>query len=235
MTYTQVVAFGDSFVYGDELLDPVLKDRKDAHPVLKENTKYRESNCFAGLLANALNVPCQNFGIPGGSLQSTIWTYLWWLDNDPHADTSIVLVGITEGNRHSFYNPKHIVYPNDPEWNRFIHTSWVHNNPDLASTGWQDLVKQYTILSQCSKLEEMQLKHALLFFENAAQNHHHLTQFFTLRSRAPLTRTYNTLPDLTSLVDLIDMQSGLTMPWGHPNEAGHNVLKNWLLSNINVL
>ena len=53
-------------MWGDELFDPNLKDIENPHPVMMENTPYRESNCFLGLLGKHYGVPTENFGIPGG-------------------------------------------------------------------------------------------------------------------------------------------------------------------------
>jgi hypothetical protein len=144
----KIVAFGDSFVWGDELLDPDLKDHPQAHPVLMENTVYRESRAFLGQLGQHYGVPTENFGWPGGSLQSTIWTYLWWIEHEPlPLDRVFVLIGLTDGNRTSFYNPRHVSYANDPPWNRFMHSSWIHSGASTVGADWADMGKRYMMLT----------------------------------------------------------------------------------------
>lgn len=238
MTYKKVVAFGDSFVWGDELLDPALVDREDAHPCIIENTEYRESNCFVGRIAEHYNVPSENFGIPGGSLQSTIWTYLWWLENETvPLEDCLVLVGLTGPERQSFFNPKHISYSNDPAWNRFVHGAWVHNNASIFDDDWVDMVKKHTLLTYSRRYFQLNLTQALTFFDNARHNHAHLLQFFTISNRSTINRTYPTLPSDSSCVDLlkdIHLQNVLK-PNRHPNEKGHTYIKNWLLSLIDML
>ena len=51
MKFKKIVGFGDSWMYGDELLDPeLLKINPTAHTCFDQNTTYREHNCFLGLL-----------------------------------------------------------------------------------------------------------------------------------------------------------------------------------------
>ena len=126
MTFDRIAAFGDSWVWGDELVDPQLPN---ATAVSIENTPYRESNCFVGQVGQALNVPVENLAIPGGSLQSTIWNYLWWLNNHTPNENVLVIVGLTDSGRVSWYNPNHLVCDNDQPWNRYVHSAWArHTN-----------------------------------------------------------------------------------------------------------
>jgi hypothetical protein len=127
MKFKKIVGFGDSWMYGDELLDPALaKSDPEAHTCWVQNVEYRESHCFLGLLGQHYGVPTENFGIPGGSLESTEWTWLWWIDHEPAPQDCLVVIFLTESNRASFYNPNHVHYSNDPPWNKFVHSTWVH-------------------------------------------------------------------------------------------------------------
>jgi hypothetical protein len=219
----KIVSFGDSYVWGDELIDPKLATQPDAHPVLIENTKYREQNCYTGLLANSYGIPYENFGIPGGSLQSTVWTYLWWLDNEKlPIEDCLVLVGLTEPGRHSFYNPKHRVYPNDTDWNRFVHSSWIHSNNSSDNEQWHELVKLHTVLTDCQALRDLTLHTTQLFFENT-QHSHPVVQFFTLNHTA--TKPYSTLWNSTQSLRDLTLSPKLQKPNGHPNEIGHKIIK----------
>ncbi len=237
----QVVSFGDSFVWGDELLDPGLEDHENTHPSIVENIEYRESNCFTGRIAKHYDIPQKNFGIPGGSLQSTIWTYLWWMENDPLANESLVLVGLTEPSRHTFYNPKHVSYANDPEWNRFVHSAWVHNNSSIFPDEWVDMVKKHTTLTWSKRYFKIQLNQSLTFFNNARHEHPKLLQFFTIPNRTSLAREFQTLPNLHSCVELLEdvINNGtgteVLKPNRHPNEKGHRFITNWLLSELDML
>jgi len=232
MKFKKIVGFGDSWMWGDELIDPSLKNRVDAHPVLIENTPYREKNCFLGLLGQHYNIPVENFGIPGGSQQSAIWTYLWWLEHEQlDVRDCLVLVGHTYSNRVSFYNPKHVVYSNDPPWNRFVHTSWVHTDASNFSQDWVDLVKHHTVLTQCRDHEKLNYRQSVQFFEG--QYHilnHNVVQFCSI-TPAVLIESKNLLWPDRSLKYLINDRRYLA-PKLHPNEAGHAVIRDHLIPEI---
>ena len=232
MTFKKIVGFGDSWMWGDELVDPELKlTHPDAHPVWIENTDYRESKCFLGLLGQHFGVPVENFGIPGGSLQSSIWTYLWWLEHeqlDP-ADC-LVLVALTDANRTSYYNPDHVSYSNDPPWNKFIHSAWVHSGYGSDDRRWTDLVKLNTVLTNCSELYKLNYQQTVLFFNGQSQNN--TLQFGT--AQPPVTMSTPSLlwPD-SSLRQFVGHAPGpLLAKNGHPNELGHVVIRDQLLKQI---
>jgi hypothetical protein len=47
MTFKKIVGFGDSWMYGDELLDPVLvQQHADAHSCWHQNDQYRNIIIF---------------------------------------------------------------------------------------------------------------------------------------------------------------------------------------------
>ena len=79
MQFKKIVGFGDSWMYGDELMDPeYAKQTPDGHYSDEQNFPYRLKHCFLGQLGTHYGVPIENFGIPGGSLGSTMWTFQWW-------------------------------------------------------------------------------------------------------------------------------------------------------------
>ena len=149
MKITSIAAFGDSWIYGDELLDPTLVDHPQAHPCMNENVAYRERHCFAGLLGQHYGVPVENFGIPGGSLQSTIWTFLWWLERQPNPENCLVLVGLTDSDRFSYYDPNFVSFPGNPPWNRFVHSSWIESGATEIPPAFRDLYKRHITLTDC--------------------------------------------------------------------------------------
>jgi hypothetical protein len=84
MEFKKIAGFGDSWVFGDELLDPFYaKTNNLAHAGDRQNKPYRDQHCYLGLLGQHYGVPVENYGIPGGSLDSTVWTFLKWLNQTP--------------------------------------------------------------------------------------------------------------------------------------------------------
>jgi hypothetical protein len=236
MNIKRIVGFGDSWMYGDELLDPVLAAQDpEAHCCWMQNTEYRESNCFLGLLGQHYNLPVENFGIPGGSLESTEWTYLWWLDHEPNPEQCLVVIFLTEANRASFYNPNHVHYSNDPPWNKFVHSTWVHFGSSVIGPEYTDMIKRYLVLTECEDLWRLRYRRAVMFFDGQ-------------RARANIpTLMFNTLPPVSPVKDLSSLvwpefawtlyfrdhpgnqQRELIKPGGHPNELGHEIIRDMLI------
>lgn len=236
MKFEKIVAFGDSWVWGDELLDPSLAHRSDAHPVLIENTEYREHHCFLGQLGSHYQVPTQNFGIPGGSLQSTIWTYLWWTQNETvPLDRCAVIVGLTESSRQTFYNPKHVRYPNDPPWNLFVHSAWIHSGGSSSGDTWGQMVKSHMALTDCPASRRLNYLQTVLFFEGQSKYQTGpLLQINTMHPIPDVVCSTMTCPDqsLNRWLQSHPDRSTLFAPHGHPNEKGHKVIRDHLIIEI---
>jgi len=149
-SFDKIIGFGDSFMWGDELVDPVLKAKHNAPGAYwTENTRYREQQCFLGLLGTHYQVPTENFGWPGGSMQSDIWCYLWWRKHETlDPDRVLVLVCHTDANRTSYYHANRQMFPNDPPWHRFVHSAWVRYAKADITPEWSSMVKQHNRSTQ---------------------------------------------------------------------------------------
>ena len=220
-------------MWGDELFDPDLKDIVNPHPVMMENTPYRESHCFLGLLGKHYNVPTQNFGVAGGSLQSSLWTYLWWLEHeqlDPRE--CLILVGHTEGNRDTFYNPRHVSYANDPPWNKFVHSAWIHSGATCFDSDWVTMVKANMVLTNCNELSNLAYRQSVLFFEG--QNYkfqNNVIQFTTMGPSIHINAEGLLWPE-HGLASFVKDNPELLAPNKHPNERGHAVIRDHLITEI---
>lgn len=238
MKFKKIVGFGDSWMYGDELLDPVLASTdKDAHSCWVQNVPYREQHCFLGLLSQHYGTPTENFGIPGGSLQSTIWTYLWWLEHEPNPEQCLVLVALTEADRTSFYNPNHEHYSNDPIWNKFVHSTWIHFGSSVIGAEFTDMIKRYLVLTDSRELSALNYQQAVLLFDSIS----HKRKIPTLQFHVmppPVIINLDTIiePDFSWTMHFRDRQDNqkreLIMPGGHPNELGHQIVRDRLISQI---
>lgn len=240
MRFKKIIGFGDSWTYGDELLDPeLLRQHPDAHFCWEQNSKYRERNNFLGQLGLHYNVSTENFGIPGGSLTSTQWTYQWWLDHESvPLDECLVLVGLTNSDRITHYNPNHTHYSNDPPWNKFVHSSWVTFGSSVVSQEFCTMIKQQTVLTTCAALEKLNYQQAVLFFDGVGARNNIPTIQFNIM---PGERNVITAPTLLEpnfawtlwFRDHPDNQRReLIKPNGHPNEIGHSLIKDRLISLI---
>ena len=233
MTFDKIVGFGDSFMWGDELVDPELKIRYSTPGAYwQENTEYREKNCFLGLLAKHYQVPCENFGWPGGSQQSATWCYLWWRQHETvPLDRCLILVCHTDANRTSYYNPNRQMFPNDPPWNRFVHSSWVHYAKADVEKSWSDMVKQHYTLTDCLELRILRHQESLLFWQGIHSQHAAALQFCSIAPPVKQHADNSVLINL-SLQDLIRQDTTLACEHGHPNEKGHLAIRDLLIPEI---
>ncbi len=239
MKFKKIVGFGDSWMYGDELLDPVLAAADpDAHTCWVQNTEYREHNCFLGSLAQHYDVQSENFGIPGGSLDSTMWTYLWWLEHEPNPEDCLVLIFLTESDRFTHYNPNHVHYSNDPPWNKFVHSTWVHFGSSVIGPEFTDLIKRQIVLTDCRELSRIRYSQTTMFFDGqAARTGIPMLMFNTMPAprNSPKVDTV-TWPDFAWTLHFRDRPDNqnreLIMPGGHPNEKGHQIIRDMLIPEI---
>lgn len=238
MKFKKIVGFGDSWMFGDELLDPILAaEDPEAHSCWEQNIPYREKNCFLGLLGENYQVPTENFGIPGGSLRSTIWTYLWWIQHELNPEDCLVLVFLTEPDRESFYNPNHVHFSNDPPWNKFVHSTWVQHGSSVIGSEFTDLIKRYMVLTHSHDHSVLNYLEAMMFFDGQS-----LRRGFPLMQYhgAPVLTDFNVptvvRPDfdwITYFRDRVDNQKReLILPGGHPNEKGHIIIRDMLINDI---
>jgi len=231
--FTKIVGFGDSWVYGDELIDPALASA-NVHFSRRENDQYRETNCFLGQLGDFYGVPVENFGIPGGSLQSAIWTYLWWAAQDSDYANSLVIVWLTESDRHSFIDSTKQRLGK----NMLVHSTWVDNSNSSVPLKFVEWVKKFQVLSNCRELARLNYLQTVAFFDGqAAASNLFLMQFNG--APPPVEITSPTLQN--SMIDWItffrlhpgNQNRELIMPDGHPNEKGHQVIAQQLIQEIN--
>ena len=239
MKFKKIVGFGDSWMYGDELLDPELKKTySDAHTCWEQNDHYRTAHNFLGLLGKHYNAPVENFGIPGGSMQSSIWTFQWWLDHEPNPEECLVLVGHTDSDRLSFYNPKHKGVTNDPVWNKFIHSTWVEFGSSTVPEDFRTMIKQQLVLTNCKSLTRLNYQQTVMFFDGvAARQNIPMMQFHIMPGECTIPHVPTLYwPEFSTTMWFRDhpgnQKRELIMPNGHPNEIGHKMIAEKLISTI---
>jgi hypothetical protein len=211
----KVVGFGDSWMYGDELDDAT-----------------REQDCFLGQLGQHYNVPVENYGINGSSLQSAMWTFLWWLEKEPRPSECLVLVGLTSSYRFSYYDAnrtsKNLDKANGNPVDNLVHSSWpLHNfNDDFAQ-----LIKLQTVLATSDEWKHLNYQQAILFFDGVSSRQH-----------IPLIQ-FNIMPDFKSIKNVpslawlnFSLKTWIhneypehTLPGEHPNRQGHHLISQRLI------
>jgi hypothetical protein len=238
MTFKKIVGFGDSWMYGDELLDPeLIRQDSDAHACWHQNDQYRTSHNFLGILGQRYGVPTENFGIPGGSMQSSIWTFQWWLDHEPDPEDCLVVVAHTDSDRLSFYDPAHVSYTNNPPWNKFVHSSWVEYGSSTVPEDFRTMIKQQLVLTNCPELSRLNYQQTVQFFDGvAARKNLNLVQFHIMPAEVEMDLPTMIWPGFSTTLWFRDHPNNqrreLIMPNGHPNEIGHKMIAEKLISTI---
>lgn len=200
-----IVGFGCSWIHGDETEHPT------AQPDTRDHRIYREQNCFLGRLAGKLDLECENRGVSGGSLQSTMWEFSRWQQEAVDPANWLVIIGLTESSRASWWNG-----PNRDS--RHYGGDYMHNHWDHPRHKWHDFIKWH--LTQCddADLWEMNYWIAANFFDSYCRvNSIPLLQINVFRP--------NQIFSLPSLYDPnFNMRGAMKPEWlapgKHPNEIG---------------
>ena len=225
-------------MFGDELLDPELAAADpESHSCWIQNISYREQNCFLGLLGKHYQVPVTNFGHPGGSFQSMIWTFLWWLRNEPNPENCLVLCCLTEADRASFYWPEFGKNGTQSQWDKFVHSTWVNYGSSTIPRDYHDLVKRYIALTHCTELSEYNYQQAVTLFDGSAARHGFpLLQFHTAHPPMEIKLPSLIWPGFDLIRFFLDHTSNQQREWykpeGHPNEKGHEIIRDMLIPEI---
>jgi hypothetical protein len=155
-----IAAFGDSWIYGDEIEHP------DPNATDKQKRLYREANCTVGQLGKLLGVTVENYGVSGNSLQGTVWEFYRWL-NDEHRHTdatpqeTLVVVGLTESIRESWWN--------GPDRYGAFGGNYVHNHTVFPEHPWHKFVKHYYTHCDDKQLQQTRYWQTTEFFHNWCQ------------------------------------------------------------------
>jgi len=240
MAIKRIIAFGDSWTYGDELLDPKFSAYPDSgmRDHYDENKKYRLDHCYAGLVANHYGLELENMAFPGSSLESMRWTLQWLLNNsrDELKDT-LWLVGLTDSNRQSWFNPLHEVGRKDPPWNRHMHGTWLAQPNSDIDENWFKLQKLWLGMSYHREWSEYNFQQTINLFDYAQ----HTTgatviQFNVLENKWTVNVPSLMYPGMnwrSILASKIKDHGDVFAKGGHPNEKGHEIISKHLIEHIN--
>lgn len=229
MKFSKIVGFGDSWMWGDELIDPSLADQPGILPSDDNNRNYRQHHCFLGQLAEHYQVPCVNFGIPGGSLQSAVWNFLWWLDHEPDPTACLVIVENTYSDRISHFDSDYRNKSRDQVWQRYYHGGLHIPQPA------EQLIKLQISETMCPEWCQLNYQQTVMTLDGiAARRKLNLVQFNLVRADRALTDVPTLLWPDWNLVDwfsTLQNQTGTqyVKPRLHPNELGHKLIADRLI------
>lgn len=242
MKIKKLVAFGCSWTFGDELVNPDLltdssiedKSRIDHHHL---NDSYRLDHCYAGRVAKHYGLELVNIAFPGSSLESMRWNLMWYLNNQP-LDDVIFLAGLTDATRQSWYNPYHDVRSKDPQWNRHMHGTWLlQPNPDIDDN-WFTLQKLWLGMSYHKEWAQFNFQQTINLFDYAQTGHNiPVVQISMLNNNAYSGRVPSLIYPGANFKDILvhkrkEFDVEVFAKGGHPNEKGHQIIADHLIEHI---
>lgn len=214
-----LIAFGCSFTYGDELLDPCLFGKEKVCSL--QNEHYRLANSYPGLVAAHYGFDLLNTAFPGASLESMRWTLDWLINKSEYnIDDCILLVGHTQAHRQSWYDPDRI--DQKLSWNHHAHGSWLKEPGDDIE--WYKLQQLWLKKSYAREWEEYNLRQTVQLFENVK-----------LKYNIPVIqfKVFNNEPAADVLDFTFETIAGDNLAKnGHPNETGHRLFAKHLINYI---
>jgi len=225
-----IVSFGCSWTYGDEVIDPKLEKQGYDH-FHRYNDEYRQNNCFVGQLASKYNLKNYNYSYPGSSLQSMQWCLIWWLNKFPkeEIEKSLVVVGLTGESRTSWWEPEYGDNNRDDP-NHFIHSTWLEFSGPNVDEGWFKLSKYYYAMTACDSLSQLNIDTTTTLFDGISSKYNiPVLQFNTVATMKP-----------TNIKTFYDINVRRQMSkehfakGGHPNVSGHTFIANKLTEIINT-
>ncbi len=239
----QLVSFGCSWTFGDELLDPRLEGRVK-YPSNPLNDEYRKAHSFPGLVAEHFGWDYKCLAFPGASLRAMMWNLEWWLDNSTEEEIqeSLVLVGLTSESRQSWYNP--FYQQRDADWgiHRYSHSIWIQGPDDIKdepySKEWKQYEKLYMTLSESEQTRELNYKECVYAFDAAAARYNIPVMQYDVLSqmhKISLPTLHNHCTSIMEKIVLRDKprKDPLFKPGLHPNEKGHKIISEYLIEEVN--
>ena len=215
----KLVVFGDSWTFGDELMAPELATHPGRYNAMPENDQYRLQHGWARHVADQFGLELVNLAFNGMSLQSMIWTALWWVNNHDVSD-SLAIAALTLDHRTSWYLDN--VPGRTPEWNMHIHSAWEQ------TVGHCGPIKQhYFQYSQGAALDQYHRQQAILCFDGIADRHQiPVIQFDIHPAQTPYYGKQHAYVGEAAWNWVEDNHAKNK----HPNEQGHVLIANRLIS-----
>lgn len=210
---TRIVGFGCSWIHGDEIEHPT------AEPGTKPDRVYRETNCTLGQFARLAGIQqVENYGIGGGSLQSTQWEFGRWAQRANNKNT-LVVIGLTEASRMSWWNGpnKH----KEKFGGRYMHNHWIY-----PGHPWEQFVKFYYGTIDEHKLWANNYWNAVTFFSNyCSVNDTPLFMFNVFPAPCDMEEVVDPGWNARGYMHKIQYEQGNVLaPGKHPNEKGSIIL-----------
>lgn len=219
----RLITFGCSWTYGDELGDP-------------SDDTYRLEHVWGGLVAKHYKLEFVNHGYPGASLTSIRDAVTWYVANDLR-DDDILMIGLTSPERQSWYNNAHRKNDIDPPWMNHVHLNWMTDNESAYSKLWQQQLKSFLMDQQCEEWKILNYNQTVTLIDGiCARFDIPVIQFNMLDEMLDCYHPKTLfMPEYNMgeyLDEFVARGEKIWQPGGHPNEKGHQIIAEKLISYI---
>jgi hypothetical protein len=201
----RIVAFGDSWIYGDEL-DP-------------EN---RAEQCIVGQVGKNLGTRpknIENYGVSGNSLAGTVWEVQRWElecgDRTFKPEETLFVVGLTESSRESWYR----------------NGNYIHNHNVHDRHLWHNFVKHHTVENETVEYQNIKYWQTTEFFYNYCKARGYKLLMVNIFP-PPYYSTLVTRPRW-NMRDAMNGYENELAPGKHPNKKGCRRIANTLTNIVN--
>lgn len=238
MKIQKLIVFGCSWAFGDELIDPRFATEEEYKDHYKENEPYRLSHCYGNLVAKHFDLEFINMAWPGSSLESMCWNLHWYINNGNSRDDVMMLFGLTDATRMSWYNPQHQGARDDPPWNRHMHGAWITPGSPAVDANWYDLKKLWMGMSYHRDWAEFNYWRAVNLFDQAQSRWSiPVIQFNNLDNPWASGNVPSLIYPGQSFKQILaakkkELNIEPFARGGHPNEQGHQIIADHLIEHI---
>lgn len=248
MSIKKIVGFGDSWMFGSDIVEPTLLEETLAQGLERQdaefgqryhrNVEYREAHCYLTLLGQQLDCEVENYSEAGNSIPGMRYNFLEWIKDkgglysgvDELRET-LVIFGVTESSRFSFFDNK------EKYWR---HSSWAHGVTNL-----EEIWKLHLVTSDCDELHNWTVLDFTLTTKHICESlgiRYIYTPVFrfnpeTTRHRAGetiLIDNPNCYRWTQNEIMTIEAMNGHKVWYepntGHPNELGHKLIAKHLIN-----
>lgn len=235
----KLVCFGCSWTFGSELIAPELVsgDLNQAE-YATENQTYRRTHSYPGLIANAFDLELVDLSFPGSSLESMRWNFLWWCKQQAYLGDSLLLVGLTDSTRQSWYNPTHKKSDRNTFQNSHVHSAWLTQENVNIEKYWYDLQKLWVSASFSLAWAEYNFAQTIMLFDYARIQFQLPVVQVNMLPNPYTTSVPSLLYPRLSFKEILDQrqtssEQALFAQGGHPNENGHKIIADFLIEHVN--
>jgi len=235
--FKRVVALGCSCAFGAELEDPDFSSDDPGIQYL-HNKEYRLNRVYGKLVADYFGAEFDMFACPAASIGHMRWQAQNWLEQTPDVSDSLILSGFTGPSRESWFFADYATsfQRADANFNKHVHNLSINHHyvDERLDPQWVELYKKWLMLSHCEEWERYNFQQTVLFLDGIAKLRDiDALHFYMLPNQhtSDSKNFWNSTDMLTKLKKL-DQEKLLYMPGEHPTEAGHRLIAQWIIEEL---